>query len=482
MKQQNDQNRRNSQRYSPSNGEYQRQRQAAEEKAALRKKEQKKMKRRENLRVTGGRLLVFLIIFLILAAIAATVIFIAFCSTPDAPKTSGDITYYYGGKEVRKQKAEGHVTIDGAYFCFNDLSEYLGMAESGNASEMKFIIRGEPAKTSEGQGDEEYIVFLTDGKRVIVNGQEIKLEIPNLLEGDEVWVAIDFIRDYMSGLSVSYDKNRAVLRVARIADEQLSTKDTTVYLPVSFRLSRTDPMEQADKTGVDTSDLKVDIGTIDVPDVWFPDDLSMYEMYMNPQGDMRDAFLVLVNSENRINDGSAPADLATVTYGNMSGTVQLREYAMMSLEALFTELRSAGYFGMMVDSGYRDYTYQSNLFESYVQKEMAASPSLTRAAAEALVSRYSARPGYSEHQTGLAVDMDNAGTLTVEFADTDEYRWLDQNAWKFGFILRYPEGKEDITGIQFEPWHYRFVGRYHAYKIHESGMCLEEYLKDLNSK
>ena len=449
--------------------------------AAERKKEQKKIRRRENLKITGGRLLVFLIIFLIIAAIAATVIFIAFCSTPDAPKTSGDITYYYGGKEVRRQKAEGHVTLDGAYFCFNDLSEYLGMAESGNAAEMKFIIRREPAKTSEGQGDEEYIVFLTDAKRVIVNGQEIKLEIPNLLEGDEVWVAIDFIRDYMSGLSVSYDRNRAVLKVARVADEELSTKDSIVYMPVTFRLSRTDPLDQADRTGVDTSGFKVDIDSLEIPAVWFSEDLSSYEKYMNPQGEMRDAFLVLVNSGHRISADSVPGDLVTVTYGNMSGTVQLREFAMMSLEALFTELRGAGFFGVMVDSGYRDYAYQSNIFESYVQKEMSASPSLTRAAAEAVVSRYSARPGTSEHQTGLALDMDNTGALTVDFADTDEYRWLEQNAWKFGFILRYPEGKEDITGIQFEPWHYRFVGRYHAYKIHESGMCLEEYLADLKS-
>ena len=77
--------------------------------------------------------------------------------------------------------------------------------------------------------------------------------------------------------------------------------------------------------------------------------------------------------------------------------------------------------------------------------------------------------------------MDNTGALTVDFADTDEYRWLEQNAWKFGFVLRYPEGKEDVTGIQFEPWHYRYVGRYHAYRMHESGMCLEEYLEDVRS-
>ena len=72
--------------------------------------------------------------------------------------------------------------------------------------------------------------------------------------------------------------------------------------------------------------------------------------------------------------------------------------------------------------------------------------------------------------------MHNLGSADVAFAKKAAYTWLKDNAWKFGFILRFPEGKEDITNISFEPWHYRFVGRYHAKAIYDSGLCLEEYL------
>jgi adenosylhomocysteine nucleosidase len=82
---------------------------------------------------------------------------------------------------------------------------------------------------------------------------------------------------------------------------------------------------------------------------------------------------------------------------------------------------------------------------------------------------------------GLAVDMDTFGTFTTDFAYTAEYVWLHENAWKFGFILRFPEDKMSITTIQFEPWHYRYVGRYHAKKIYDSGLCLEEYVEYLNN-
>ena len=73
--------------------------------------------------------------------------------------------------------------------------------------------------------------------------------------------------------------------------------------------------------------------------------------------------------------------------------------------------------------------------------------------------------------------MHNLPGADVSFANQEVYKWLRENAWKFGFILRFPEDKTEITGYSFEPWHYRFVGRYHAQKIHEGGLCLEEYLQ-----
>ena len=106
---------------------------------------------------------------------------------------------------------------------------------------------------------------------------------------------------------------------------------------------------------------------------------------------------------------------------------------------------------------------------------MAADPALTWEEAEAIVLSYSSLPGTSEHQTGLCVDMHNLESADVTFADTEAYRWLSENAWKFGYILRYPEDKTGVTGITFEPWHWRYVGRTAAHAIWEGGLCLEEY-------
>ena len=109
---------------------------------------------------------------------------------------------------------------------------------------------------------------------------------------------------------------------------------------------------------------------------------------------------------------------------------------------------------------------------------MAKHPDWTQAQCEAEVLTYSAKPGESEHQTGLCVDLISTDhpSLDVAFADNPAYAWLVENAHQFGFILRYPEGKEGVTGYSYEPWHYRFVGAQAASEIHEKGLTLEEYL------
>ena len=118
-------------------------------------------------------------------------------------------------------------------------------------------------------------------------------------------------------------------------------------------------------------------------------------------------------------------------------------------------------------SDFRTYQYQEQLYNNYVARD-----------GQEAADQYSARPGHSEHQTGLAVDVgstDSASNLTVEFGDTPEYEWMKDVAHEYGFIVRYPEGKEHITGYQYEPWHLRYIGD-EAEAIYESGLSLEEYL------
>lgn len=467
-----------------------REREAYEARRAAYFKKRQAEERRKKLRAFGGRLLVFLVILILLCAIVGLAFLIFFRSAPDAESAKSTVTHYYGGKKVRTVKADDAVDSDtgGAYFCFNDLADYLGYYESGDADGIKFIYSPNAQKTAAGDGSEEVIVFHTDSWSVTVNSQQITLEKQNRIKGEEVWVATQFITDYMINLSCTYDASKGELRIARIKDDEASTKDNTVYLPVSFRLKKSDvidPIEEDTGIGEITDDpaIGTDAGDeVKIPEVTFKSDLSSYEKYMNPTGDDRDAYLILVNTKNTLTESDIPDDLTALSMSNPSGTTQkLRKYAAEALEALFKEMKADGYYNMMVHSSFRTYSYQSTLFETYTAREMANDPSLTREQAEKIVLTYSTRPGTSEHQTGLACDMDTLGTFTTDFEYEPEYKWLTENAWKFGFILRFPKGKEDVTTIQFEPWHFRYVGRYHAYLIKESGLCLEEYVAKLES-
>lgn len=117
---------------------------------------------------------------------------------------------------------------------------------------------------------------------------------------------------------------------------------------------------------------------------------------------------------------------------------------------------------LYVVSGYRSYYYQQQLYNNYVYY---------RGAEE--TDRFSARAGHSEHQTGLAFDVNNASSA---FENTPEAKWLEEHCVEYGFIIRYPRDKESITGFKYEPWHVRYLGRENAQSVYDSGLCLEEYL------
>lgn len=135
--------------------------------------------------------------------------------------------------------------------------------------------------------------------------------------------------------------------------------------------------------------------------------------------------------------------------------------ARAALNKMFADAKAEKNLDMWVCSGFRSYNVQKNLYNSYVKRDGAKN-----------ADRYSARPGYSEHQTGLAFDINYADS---RFKGTPQAVWLAENAHKYGFILRYPEGKEQVTGYMYEPWHYRYVGVENAEKIYASGKTLEEY-------
>ena len=211
----------------------------------------------------------------------------------------------------------------------------------------------------------------------------------------------------------------------------------------------------------------------------FKVDLSSYEKYMNPED--KDAYLILVNPSHPVGKDYKPTDLEPLADTRPDRSKRyMRLYAAMSLEAFLKEARANGCKDVTVTSAYRSYDYQKEIFDSDVENIMKKQ-GVSREEAIEIERRDTAYPGESEHQTGLAVDMHNLGSAQQAFAKTFEAQWLAENAWKFGFILRYMPDKEEITTYTYEPWHFRYVGRYHAQRMYELHMCLEEYIEYLEN-
>lgn len=181
-------------------------------------------------------------------------------------------------------------------------------------------------------------------------------------------------------------------------------------------------------------------------------------------------FLTLVNQWHPISGGAEP-NLAEVENG-----YQFDARAADKLKEMLADARKDG-LAPIICSAYRSGEYQTKLYKKQVDKQMATG--LSRADAEEKAKTVVAYPGTSEHQLGLAADIvaTSYQMLDDQQAETKEAKWLKENCAKYGFILRYPQAKSDMTGVIFEPWHYRYVGETAAKEIMKRGICLEEYLE-----
>ncbi|WP_326975455.1 M15 family metallopeptidase [Caproicibacter sp. BJN0012] len=173
--------------------------------------------------------------------------------------------------------------------------------------------------------------------------------------------------------------------------------------------------------------------------------------------------LVLVNGANKIPD-NYKLDLTTA-FGIQMDHITSAAYTDMWRAA------SEDGITLWISSGYRNDKKQQSLFSDEV--EMYLKKGLAYKQAEAEAGKSVARPGYSEHATGLTLDLNG---VKEDFDQTTTFKWLSQHAQDYGFILRYPEDKQNITKTKFEPWHYRYVGIENAKAIMSEGLCLEEYL------
>lgn len=167
--------------------------------------------------------------------------------------------------------------------------------------------------------------------------------------------------------------------------------------------------------------------------------------------------VVVVNKSYGLPSNFSPNNLVTI-----NGYIEVVDYVKEAFSNLASDATSIG-LNIYASSGYRSYNNQNYIYNNYVKKDGVK-----------LADTYSARAGYSEHQTGLAIDVN---TIDMTFDNTNESNWLKENCYKYGFIIRYPKGKEEITGYMYEPWHIRYVGKDMASKLYNNGawVTLEEY-------
>ena len=185
----------------------------------------------------------------------------------------------------------------------------------------------------------------------------------------------------------------------------------------------------------------------------------------------RDWRILLVNRDNPIPKGFS------VELAKVQGNVRFDARAAEHFNSLLKACREEIGYSLQPRTAFRSNGLQKTLYDNKLKSHMNRGKS--RNEAERLTNNYIALPGTSEHEIGLAVDFN---VLKQEFEETEGFKWLDANAHKYGFILRYPKDKESITKVKYEPWHFRYVGRTHAETMKGKNLCLEEYVHYLWKK
>ncbi len=414
----------------------------------MRKKRYYRRKRRaENL---AYALRIFL---LALAACAVFALITVFFVKRDFAKSPDRFSYSLSVKKDDKSVSlkKGTVVRDNTlYVSLEDLSNLIGFRLMGDVKVMNAVFTD--------ISDEERVSVYLNTDCAVFGKTARLLGAQSYFSGSDgdVYVPISFLENAFEGAELT-----GVQKGSRI--------DYTLTLTDSFRLaySADTPIPLPDSSGLDTSTK---------PDNEFLTDLSAYEKYMDPEN--ADEYIRLINKDHPLGKDYIPPDLTEISDTRKDRkAVQMREYAAKALDAMFIEMRAAGFTDVSVTSAYRSYDYQTQRFNDTMNNYMKK---YDRDTAYAKTAAEIALPGCSEHQSGLCADLHNLPAASQSFESKEAYKWLIAHCADFGFILRYPKDKEDVTEIIFEPWHYRFVGRYHAKRIMQSGLCLEEYCEQYN--
>ncbi len=353
-----------------------------------------------------------------------------FCATLLETSGGNKYTYIYG--ESKQTLPASLAFKDGTqYIDINALADHFSMEKGTFFSKSTFKANGTEASFEDGSAVAE------------INGLEHTMPSPAIIKNGYCLIPLSSAKEIFRGLEISIGEDEATISTS------------------------------AGKIFMITKPSNIEYVT----------DISKYLKYINSE----DKYIyTLANKQNPLAEGFSLPDEDLIEIPaeyRKDSRIYLYSVAEMALEAMMQDMFEAGYTDTFVTSAYRSYAYQEMLFNMYIDREMESG--LSRAEAVEKVLTYSSEPGKSEHHTGLCVDFTTksiGGVVDNVFETTEVFSWLVENSWKYGFVLRYPADKVDITGYSYEPWHYRFVGLEVASAMHQTGLCYEEYIEFFNIK
>ena len=402
------------------------------------KKENSKTYRNNMISVLTAYLICMVVVGAVLFAISYTAFRLIFAYNPS---DSGDGYTYTIGKEEKYLKDDIACKNGNVYICGDDIASFCNLTVAGDESTVKYISPGKGNETAS---------FIVGTRRAFVNKTEVRLTGETFFEKERFYIPVDFFQNYMQGVNIVHnalDRTVAVSRVVINESDVSILGANAVYADVTYKIKSADTILAIDENTVDEA-----VGNFN-----YKINITEYEKYINPQSLVE--YAAIINKNTPADGDYAYTDLVDVykKSDRVSANITMRECAAKALEAMLKEAEAEGYKRAYVFRGYvsRDFLAENAEDKEYTDKygEMA----------------------YDEHLLGLSAEI-YYKYRDVSFAETEAYTWLRQNAHKFGFVLRYPEGKSSYTGIEDRPWTFRFVGRYNAVKMYEDGLCLEEYV------
>ncbi len=420
--------------------------------AILRKRqEQKRVKMRARLEYFLALAVIFLIAFTVMAGLFVGIFFINLTSheEPDTSNYSFILSDYAHESDVSLGSIVGE---DGKrYYNFSQIADFFDFAMIGSIDNMKYIIKG---------SENETVSFYPDADSAHVNDVYVRTDGKSFYDNGDLFVPESFIKDNLRGLDIKTDSGAKTVKISRImlnsvdSEGKITDGHEPMYEDISFALKALDV----------TASIPEDDSAVVVPAFSFASDVSAYEEYMNPGSTIE--FLTLVNKDNVLKENYIPTGLTKLSYGE---GLLLKDYAANAFEAMLTEAQACGITGLTATRAYVSYSDTLSAYNAEVERNLSL---LGREQAKRFASEVVGLPGTDEHQTGLAVDLAlTSGSLDNSAA----YHWLTENAEKFGFVLRYPADKVNVTGHSYNANQFRYVGRYHAVRINDLEMTLDEY-------